>query len=275
MSITKGVPVPTSYQRLHASKTLFGIHDRLMLVWMFCVALCGFSLIGINNIGLRNPIFYLIIILIYGIFVLIFARNVQTLDKNILHVLLFFRILRKKNITKKYVEPLDDLKKIVPIETVEESGLIRYLDNTSGLLIMYDPPRTPDNLLDYQSTKIKKVINSLYGDYSLQFLSQSILEINNPLTEATTEAMKIRDTPIQITKILNSLHEESTKKKNSINWEFALAVIIPETKTTNEAEKMKTAFMTGFLKALSRADLNARVIENRNEVIMTLRRYLC
>lgn len=275
MSITKDVPVPTSYQRLHESKTLFGIHDRLMFVWMFFIAVCGFTMIFMSNVGFRNIIWYVVVFCIFGVIVLALARDVKILDQNKLHLLLLFRIVRKKHITKKYVEPLDDLKEIVSIETVEDTGLITYPDGTTGVMILYIPPRTAEHERDNQSTRIKKIINSLYGGFSFQFISNSIVEPHNPLLEAATEAMKQVDVPKSTTAHLYSLYEEAKNKKDDINVEFILIISIPATKNLTESEQLRAAFIPSVLKSFQRAGVFAREIENRNEVVYNLRKQLC
>lgn len=275
MSITKDIPVPTSYTRLHESKTLFGIHDRLMFVRVILIVIAAVILMKMYEIGVKDITYFLIVILIFVGFVLAIARDVKTLDRSKLYVLLLFRIMRKKHITAKYIEPIDDLKRIVPIDSVEDSGLIRYTDDSSGVLVLYNPMRTPDSEIDSQSSKMKGVINSLYGGFTFQFLSNSIVEVNNPLTSTTTEAMKIRDTPQQITKHLHSLYEESTEQRENIDWEFTLLVTIPVSQSIEDAEKLRNAFMSGLLKSLSRSVESARVVEERNEVIRILRSHLC
>lgn len=275
MSITKDVPAPTSYNRLHESKTLWGINDRLMLVWSIHIAICGFSLIFMREVGLRNPIFYLLVILIILSFVIIIAKDVKTLDRNCLHILLIFRILRKKNNTILFIEPLDDLKKIISVETVEESGLITYPNGTSGVMILYVPPRTAAHDRDNQSTKIKNIINSLYGGFSFQFISNSVIDYKNPLLESTSEAMKESDTPIEITTHLYSLYQEAKDKKEDIDVEFTLIVYIPVTKTTAEAEQLRSAFIPSVLKSLERAGIYSRELVDRNEVIRNMREQLC
>ena len=271
MSITKDVPVPTSYLRLHESKTLFGIHDRLMFVWMFFIAACGFTMIYMGNIGIRYIIFYMIVIVVFGGGVLALARDVQTLDRNKLHLLLIFRILRKNNNTIKYIEPLDDLKKVYSIESVEESGLITYPDGTSAVIILYVPPRTPTHERDTQSTRIKDIINSLYGEYSFQFISTSVVDYKNPLLESTSEAMKKSDTPIEITTHLYSLYEEARQEIENIDVEFKLIVYIPKTNTVPKAEQLRSAFIPSVIKSLDRAGFNSRELVNRNEVIKSMR----
>ena len=275
MSITKDIPVPTSYRRLHESKTLFGIHDRLSLVWGVFIAVCGFTLIFMNNTGLRNIIWYVVVICIFGVIVIVLARDVKTLDQNKLHLLLLFRIVRKKHITKKYVEPLDDLKEIVSIESVEDSGMITYPDGTTGVMILYVPPRPAEHEQDNHSTRIKNLINSLYGDFSFQFISNSIVEPHNPLLDATTEAMKQADVPKAVTSHLYSLYEEAKDKKDDVNVEFALIVSIPVTKNIAESEQLRAAFIPSVLKSFQRAGVFAREIGNRNEVVYNLRKELC
>lgn len=275
MSITKDIPAPTSYNHLHESKTLWGIHDRLMFVWSVHTAICGFTLIFMREIGLRNPLYYLLVILVVVVSLTIIARDVKTLDRNCLHILLIFRILRKKNNTIKYIEPLDDLKKIIPIETVEESGLITYPDGTSGVIILYIPPRTAEHERDNQSTRIKNIINSLYGGFSFQFISNSVVDYKNPLLESTSEAMKQSDTPIEITTHLYSLYEEAKSKREDIDVEFTLIVYIPKTKTIAEAEQLRSAFIPSVQKSLQRSGVFSRELVDRNEVIKNMRHQLC
>lgn len=275
MSITKDVPAPTSYSRLHESKTMFGIHDRQMFVWAIHIIFCGFSLMGMQKLGVGYIILYLLVILVIGTCLLIVARDVKTLDRNRLHFLLIYRILRKKNNTIKYIEPLDDLKKIIPIESVEDTGLITYPNGTSGVLILYVPPRTPEHEQDNQSTRIKNIINSLYGGFSFQFISNSIVEYRNPLLETTVEAMKQVDTPIGVATHLHSLYQEAKEKKDDIDVEFTLIVYMPVTKIIADAEQLRSTFIPSVLKSLQRAGIQSREVVDRNEVIHNLREQLC
>lgn len=274
MSITKDVPVPTSYRRLHESKTLWGIHDRLMFVWGVFIAGCGFTMIFMREIGIYF-MWYLVVLCIFVSVVLALARDVKTLDKNKLHLLLIFRIILKKNITKKYTDPLDDLKKIVSVETVEDSGLISYPNGTYGVIILYVPPRTPGHDQDNQSTRIKHIINSLYSDFSFQFISNSIVDYRNPLLESTSEAMKQSDLPKEATTHLYSLYQEAKDKMDNIDVEFALIVYIPATTTIAEAERLRAAFIPSVLKSLQRAGVFSRELVDRNEVIQNMREQLC
>lgn len=275
MTITKDVPAPTSYNRLHESKTLFGVHDRLLFVWGILIILCSASMMLMEKIGIRFFLLYFIPILFFLCLGLLFARDVKTLDRNKLHILLVFRILRNRDITKKYVESLDSLKEVVSIESVEDSGLIRYPDESSGALILYVPPRKSDQELESHSDMIMGVINSLYGDFSFQFISNSVVDYSNPLLESTSSAMKCADVPKEITDHLYSLHEEANKQKESVEVEFSLVVMFPVTKTIAEAEQLRSAFIPSVLKSFERADVYARTIEDRNEVIQILRKQLC
>lgn len=276
MTITKNIPVPTSYKRLTESKTMYNINDRLSTVWFISAACLAFLLLHLDNIGVKNPLIFAIPIVITIIFILVFARNVKTLDKQTFHIKLLYRVfIKKNNIVKKYVEPLDDLKKIVPIDTVEESGAIIYKDKCVGILVVYKPPRTPDNLRDHHSEMLDKVINSVFIGHTLQFLSNSTIDSTNPLEKSTSESLKKRDLPIQVVKTLYSLLELSREKRDNVNWNFALVIIFPKTSTVNEAEQKISAFMPGFMKTLLRADINGRIVENRTEVIRTLRGFIC
>lgn len=273
MSITAGVPVPTSYRRLQEVK-IFNIHVRLLVVWACFLFFYGFIVIVLNKLNINIVALYIgsLVVMIFAVMTI--ARDVKTLDRNTHHLFLLYRIVRKKNVTKKYVEPLDDLKKIIPIDTVSEDGLIRYTDGASGVIVLYNPPRVADEDVDKQSSKMENVINSLYGGFTFQFIANSVIDIKNPLLEATTTAMKKKDTPKKITNHLHSLYEESVELRDSIDWDFTLLVTLPVTKDVDEAQKIKHAFMSGLLKNISRAGMHSRMVEQRNEVIMILRRHL-
>lgn len=275
MSITKDTPVPTSYKNLHEIKTLFGIHDRLMFVWAIHIIVCAFVLIWMRSIGIHLLILYMLVIVIVGLCVGFVARDVKTLDRNYLHLKLIFRIIRKKNNTIKFTMPLDDLKRVYKLETVEETGRITYPDGTSSVLIMYVPPRTATHERDDHSTRVKNIINSLYGGFSFQFISNSVVDYANPLLEITSEALKQSDTPIETTTHLYSLYLEAKDKREDIDVEFALVVYLPAGESADAVEQLRSAFIPSVLKSMERAGIQSRELIDRNEVIFNLRKQIC
>ena len=277
MSITKDTPVPTSYHRMQEHKP-FGIHLRLLIAWglsIFLVVNSSFLILGLGLHRVITIFLIMVIIVIFLIIIILVARDIKTLDKSWFHLLLLKRIIRNKNITKVFVDTIDDLKKIIPLDTVEDTGLIRYTDHKSGILVRYDPPRISVEDNDFHSAKIKNVINSLHSGFTFQFIANSIMDIENPLSIATKESMKSDKIPKQIVTHLHSLFTESQEQKKSIEWEFILLVTIPVNEHTKDAEKIKDSIMPGLLKELKRADINARVVEERNESIKILRNLLC
>jgi len=274
MAITENVPVPTSYRRLHEKK-LMNIPVRLLFVWGIAVIFTGYTSIILYYAGARNMMFYLVPAIIFGGMAFAIAKDVHTLDKSKLHLILIYRMLRKKQVVKKYVEPLDDLKKVFPIESVEDSGLIRFTDSHSGAIIMLDPPRIPEDDLTRHSIRMRNVINSLYGQFTFQFITTSIQDSSNPLSHAAIEAMKAKDNSQQVNNHLNSIYVESLQQSNVIHWRFILLLTIPHTKTIEEAEKFKQAFLSGLSKELGRAEVFCRLVEDRNEVIRIMRDCIC
>lgn len=275
MTITKGVPAPTSYNRLHESKTMFGLHDRLLFVWALHIVACYVVISLLGKIGIGNVATYFITIVFFICLLVLIARDVDTLDQNKLHLKLIFRILRKKDSVNKFVVSLDVLKKLVSIESVEDGGLITYPDGSSGALVTYVPPRAAAHELEDHSTMVMEIINSLYGDFSFQFISNSVVDYSNPLLESTTESMKQVDLPKEIVTHLHSLYEEANEQKESVEIEFTLIVYFPITKTVAEAEQLRSAFIPSVLKSLERADIYARTVDDQNEVILNLLEQAC
>ena len=275
MAITDGVPKPVSYRLLQESKVVGNLNDRLVVAWLFLATSCYFIISRIPSYGVYSIVASLIIIIIYATIFFVVCRDVATLDRNYVHLLLLSRVLRKKHVVVKYVEPLDDLKKIVPISSVEDSGLIRYNDKTSGVLIWYVPPRTAKHNLDHHSSMMQAMIDSLYGGYGFQFLSNSVVDPRNYFLESISESMKNKDLPGRITEHVYSLYEEAKEQRADVGVEFALLVTFPKTKTVEKAEQLRTAFIPHVLDSFSRADVICRVYDDRTEVIRALWRQLC
>lgn len=275
MSITKGVPAPISYRRLHESKTVCNLNDRLVLAWGINIITCWLLLILISKTGMGFMLLYLAIVLIFIGILLTMARDVQTLDKNIFMLKLYLRILRKKDIVAKYIEPLDDIKQIFDLQSVEETGTIRYNDDTSGVLISYIPPRPAEHDLDNHSDKIRQMLGMLYDGYAFHFFANSITEYKNPLLDTTKESLKKPNQPKEVITHLMSLYEEAKNQKLHVNPEFMLLVVLPKTDTIDEAEQKRNAFIPSVLTAMDRANIIARTIDDRTEVIKMLRRQLC
>ena len=226
-------------------------------------------------IGIDNVYFSSILVLFFLCIIIITARDVDTLDSNILYIKLIFRIIFNKDVTNKFVVSLDVLKQVVPIESVEDSGLITYPDGSSSVLISYIPPRDTEYELEQHTEMVLEIIKSLYGGFSFQFISNTVVDYSNPLLDSTSDSMKQVDLSKSDLRHLHSLHEEANEQKQSVIVEFTLVVYFPVTKTVSEAEQLRESLVPSLLKSLDRADILAWVIEDRNKVILNLMEQAC
>jgi len=275
MSITKDCPVPTNYKKLRAIKPLFNVHANLLFVWTLLIIIY-LGLVYISyNLGFSNQTYYMAILVPIALFAFKYARDEYTLNKTYLHIILILRILFKNNIIKKYNIPLDDLKKIFNIDTIEDSGLIIHLDHTSSIIIRLDPPKITDDEMEDYSKKMKQLINTLYGNYSFHFITMTLPEINNHLTNQLIETLKKTDITSKIITHLQSLYDESIDKKEEIKLTYLLSVSFPKFESITESEKRKDSFLSGLSKQLNKIDIYHRVIDNRNETIQILRECIC
>ena len=269
--ITENVPVPTSYRRLQEKKYL-GYPYRLLAVWAITFSVCMFFIYVLVKCGVSNLFVFVLPLVGVGIVFTKYFSNVAKLDQTINHIRLGIRVIRGTNITKKYVESIEDLKKIVPIEYITDAGMIRYTNEMSAILVLLDPPRVSDDDLDSHNKKMLNVVNSLYGQFSFQFVALSSANTQNAVETISREAMKKTDQPKEVTDHLFSIYKESHDESTQVvEWTFVLVVTIPETKSIEEAEKLKTAFMSGLSKELRRTGIMAKEVDDHNEVVRLIR----
>ncbi len=275
MGITSGVKVPTSYKNLKEPK-IKGFPWYVVAAWggFFILASIS-SLFLIVIVGIPSIPGIFIPLLLFGSIAFFTARDKYHVKLAYKTILLLIRTFRKENEFKRYQATLDDIKKVVPIETVEKSGLIRYINGTTGFIIALSPPRISEDDIDTHNTRMMNVVNSLYGKYAFQFLSVSTNKSENILATTTRDAMNRPGVSQPVNEHIHSIYKYAAESVvNAVEWDFLLIVYLPFTKTVDDAETMKAAFLSGLTKELTRAGALSNVIDSRTDVIRILRKTL-
>lgn len=273
--ITKGVNVPTSLERLKEPQ-IKG-HP-----WFVAVAWGSFFLTSVATSAalIHAQIPAIPAIIFPGVFFFILAMATSRTRSQVLrthhHILLIIRILRKKSTFKKYRLSLDELKRWIPLESIEETGLCRYKDGTSMIPIMLDPPRNSATDLHTYNVRLLKIINTLYGDFAYQFYSLSAKEKIDFLAQSTTECLN-QDCEKPIADHMYSILEyaDDKRKQGGVpEWDYVLFVYLPITKSIKKAEEMKDTIIDGLSAELYRAKILSNVVDNRNNCIILLHKIL-
>jgi hypothetical protein len=271
MSITAGVKVPTSYRNLQTPK-IKGLAWYVVASWAGFFVLASLSgLVFIYTGAPRIPA-VLIPLSLFAILAFFTVRDKYHTLRTYKHLLLIVRTFQKDHEFKKYRSSLDDIKKLVPIELITDSGLIRYVNGTSAVLITLAPPRISDDNIDVHNTRVMNVINSLYGEYAFHFISISSKENYDDLATSTAQALNATGLTQPANEHLYSIYEYAINAgSTAVEWDFLLFVYLPYSKTVEEAENNKEAFLSGLTKELIRAGILSNVVDNRNAVITMLR----
>lgn len=270
--ITKDVNVPTSLNRLNEPK-IRGQPWFLVVVWgLYFIASIFVSIILIN---LQVP--GIPALLIPGTAFFLLAMATAGSRKQVLRsyhrALLLIRIFCKETVFTKYKMSLDDIKKWIPIESVEDSGLIRFTNGTSMIAFILDPPRNSTDEEGQYNTKIMNVINTIHGEYTYQFCAISLKEAKNHLGEATLESLN-KDLKKASWQHMYSLYDHATNQKEARNipdWLFVLFVALPVSKNIKDAERAKDALVSGLSKELERASILTNTVTGRTNCINLLR----
>lgn len=270
--ITKGVNVPTSLNRLKEPK-IRGQPWFLVVVW----GLYFITSIFISIILIKLQVPGIPAILIPGTTFFILAMVTAGSRKQVLgsyhRALLLIRIFRKETVFSKYKMSLDDIKKWIPIESVEDSGLIRFTNGTSMIAFILDPPRNSTNEEGQYNTKIMNVINTLHGEYTYQFCAISLKEAKDYLAETTLESLN-KDLKPASWQHMYSLFDYTTNQKEARNvpdWLFVLFVALPISKTIKDAERAKDSLVSGLSNELKRASILTNTVTGRTNCINLLR----
>jgi len=270
--ITKNVNVPTSLNRLKEPK-IRGQPWFLVAVWgLYFITSILVSIILITLQVPRIPA-----ILIPGTTFFLLAMATAGSRRQVLRsyhrTLLLIRIFRKETMFTKYKMSLDDIKKWIPIESVENSGLIRFTDGTSMIAFILDPPRNSANEEGQYNKKIMNVINTLHGDYTYQFCAISLKEAKDYLAETTLESLN-KDLKRASFQHMYSLYDYTINQKEERNipdWMFVLFVALPISKNIKDAERAKDALVSGLSKELERASILTNTVTGRSNCINLLR----
>ena len=269
--ITKGVNVPTSLNRLKEPK-IRGQPWFLVVVWgsFFSISV----LVSIILITLRVPAIPAILIpgTCFFLLAMVLAGTRKQVLRSYHRVLLLMRIFCKETVFSKYKMSLDDIKKWIPIESIEDSGLIRFTNGTSMIAFILDPPRNSANEEGQYNTKIMNVINTLHGDYTYQFCAISLKEAKDFLAETTLESLN-KDLKRASWQHMYSLYDYTTNQKEAKNvpdWLFVLFVALPVSKTIKDAERTKDSLVSGLSKELERAGILSNTVTGRINCINLL-----
>ena len=167
---------------------------------------------------------------------------------------------------------LDDIKKWIPIESVEESGLIRFTNGTSMIAFILDPPRNSATEEGKYNSKIMNVINTLHGEYTYQFSAISLKEAKDHLAETTLETLNT-DLKQATWQHMYSIYDYATNQKevrNVPDWLFVLFVALPVSKSITDAERAKNSLVSGLSKELERAGILTNTVTGRTNCITLL-----
>lgn len=268
MSITTGVKVPTSYKNIREPK-IKGVTWYVVAAWgLFFITSILISLLLVY-VGLPRIPSMLFPLTVLFVIAYITVRDKQQCRQTWKHLILCVRTFRKESIFKKYRLNLDDIKKVVPVESVNDSGIIKYMDGTSSRLIKLHAPRVSDDEIDIHNKRVMSVINSLYGEFSFQFLVLSTADRANNLMKSTADQLNTTGQSKAVNEHLYSIYEYANNRQtNEIDRDEYLIVYFPVT------EKNSEAFMSGLEKELTRSHIIPETVRDRNKVIQTLRKVL-
>lgn len=273
MVITKDVPVPTSYRKLH-SINKFGVPLHVCIIWgglAFSYLIILLLFFNIFN-DINRLINYMMPVTLIYIIIGVFMKDEKTISITKHAIIMYGRMALGKNIQKKHKTGLAELKKIWPIESVEKNGMIIYQDLTAAFLLKLQSPRRTEQEMDIYNEKMMTLVNSLYGGYTIYFFPISVNERSKTLETVTLNQMNSQDkTPKQLDH-LKSMYDHAVNIADPIiSWNEYVILTVPKHESIDETMKAGNEFMKGLSAQFYQMGTIVNVLNNEYIIVDTLR----
>ena len=268
MSITKGVPIPTSYRSAGILKVR-SIPIINLAIWLVTISAYIYIFIKVFVIvqDFQTTVNYMIPVTILALAIGLFSKDAKTLRTSRFAVMLLLNWAMRRNILKKYHADISDLKKVFSIESIESDGLIWYTDRSSAYMMMLQSPRIPEELIDAHNTKVMKAIDSLYGDFKLKLFNISIMERTGSLkSEIANEMNDPGKNPKQKEHLMSIYKHSNEHSSTVVDWKSFAFLKIPIQDTPDGARRAGMNFAAGLSQELKRAGVIVTLIADRNMV---------
>jgi hypothetical protein len=159
------------------------------------------------------------------------------------------------------------LSDVFPLLQVHEDGLVEFKDKSFGVLLRYFPERIDDEAIKAFGQRMQLVIDGLYGEAAIKFISSSKNNMKRPILDRLLEAMNRNNNP-KIFDYLHSIYKMIEGKENAaIEWTFVIFFSLGKYESLQDAIDMMEARVPGLQQSLhDEVGINTVKIINKMEI---------
>ena len=184
----------------------------------------------------------------------------------------FVRSVSGQTVLAKYKCSVPFLQQIVPIVAVHKEGVVEFVGNRWGILMRADPGRISDDDLDTHITKVKDVVDSLFGELMLKTFVCSRVSSAKPIEQDLVKKMNDPEKTIQQKQHLHSIYQDIRgNTRPQIEWVFYVFLSLGQYGTLDEAERVRQTHLPGFENRLRAAGMHVVSLTDPNEVAISYR----
>ena len=187
-----------------------------------------------------------------------------------------FRVRKRSGNTtiSTYVLPIKKLKKHIPIEKVQDGGLIQYSKGEYGVLFRYDPKDVSKSEYEHYKKQMIRFVNSFGEDMEFSFHEFDMLERANPLKDQLLKQFNKEGTTLEQRRHLQDMYDTVDKRTaDRVACKFLLAIKLGAFDTVEHAQKSYNSQIPGMLRLMREIGVPTMQMINENEVAIAFREF--
>jgi hypothetical protein len=226
---------------------------------------------------------WLLMILLLGIFgvvlggiAFVFIFDSERFDRTVIWGKYFIRALRGKTITHQLTIDTKAVKKIIPINTVHDNGLIEYTKpkHQFGVLFRYDPAENRKESMDKTTERIEKIVHAFSHDMWASFHFSHSKSTSTTIEDNLLAAMNQKDATLPQKEHLFGIYDYITgKTEDRVTTVFLMSIRLGKFKNAAIARRAYQSTMPGLLKLMHEAGVYAKLLITDDEIVGELSQF--
>lgn len=222
----------------------------------------------------------LFVLLVLGVLIggaaVVFIFDSDRFDRTVIWSKYFIRALRGKTITHHLTVDSKAVKKLVPIGTTHDDGLIEYTKpkNQFGTLFRYNPAENRKEGVAKTTERIEKLVHMFSNDLWVSFHSSHVKDTSTAVEDNLLAAMNQPDATLPQKEHLFGIYDHITSRaEEHTTTVFLMSVRLGTFKNVAMARSAYRSNIPGLLKLMHEAGIHAKLLITEDEIVSELSQF--
>ncbi len=243
--MTNTTSVPKSMTRI--KEEIQGMPFWYVIISVGCLVLAIILLGVIFYSGFYIQILGMVLLFILLAVYFVYLRTPKRMERSELMMKYFMRSLKGETLIAKFALPAGFLEQFVPVIAFHKDGIIEFMQNKFGLLLLIEPSRVADDDIDTHIAKTRSLLDSLYGKLLVKMFVCSVPDKTKPLTKNVVNIINTQERTKEQRAHLDSIVTHSQNNQNTVvQWKFYIFLSLGDHPSLKKAEIAKKQYYAGF-----------------------------